>query len=48
MITWNRHTKLTRRSTLIGHIQKMKTNPNPFADEEHSLKGKTGKSHAVC
>jgi hypothetical protein len=31
---------------MIGHLQKMPT--NPFADEKHSLQGKTGKTHAVC
>ncbi|KAH7128286.1 pyridoxal phosphate-dependent transferase [Dendryphion nanum] len=38
--------KLRRRSTIIGKIQNIVT--NPFADEEHSLQGKTGKTHGVC
>ncbi|KAF2265240.1 glutamate decarboxylase [Lojkania enalia] len=39
-------THLRRRSTLIGKIQVMPT--NHFADETHSLQGKTGKTHGVC
>lgn len=38
--------KLKRRSTIIGKIQKIPT--NHFADEEHSLQGKTGKTHGIC
>jgi hypothetical protein len=43
------HMAMRRRSTLVTPIfsNKKKEN-NPFADEEHSLKGKTGKTHAVC
>lgn len=37
---------LHRRSTIIGKIQKIPT--NHFADEQHSLQGKTGKTHGVC
>jgi glutamate decarboxylase len=43
----SRHaTQMKRRSTMIGHLQKMPT--NPFSDEKHSLQGKTGKTHGVC
>jgi hypothetical protein len=35
-----------RRSTMIGHIKKLPS--NPWKDEEHSLQGKTGKTHPVC
>lgn len=37
---------MRRRSTIIGHLQKMPT--NFFSDEMHSLQGKTGKTHGVC
>jgi glutamate decarboxylase len=49
-LIWSRHhMAMRRRSTLVTPIfsNKKKEN-NPFADEEHSLKGKTGKTHAVC
>lgn len=36
-----------RRNTLIGRLQKVALH-NPFADEKHSLQGKTGKTHGVC
>ncbi|KAF2714924.1 glutamate decarboxylase [Pleomassaria siparia CBS 279.74] len=42
------HAKLARRSTIIGQIQKMAPKPSPYADEEHSLQGKSGKTHGVC
>jgi glutamate decarboxylase len=43
------HMAMRRRSTLVTPIfSKNKKGNNPFADEEHSLKGKTGKTHAVC
>ncbi|KAF2786695.1 glutamate decarboxylase [Melanomma pulvis-pyrius CBS 109.77] len=42
------HAKLLRRSTLIGQIQKMKPKDSPFADEQHSLQGKEGKTHSIC
>jgi glutamate decarboxylase len=38
--------EMRRRSTLVGKIQKMPT--NPYTDETHSLQGKTGKTHGVC
>jgi glutamate decarboxylase len=39
-------THMRRRSTLVGQIKKMPT--NHFADEKHSLQGKSGKTHGVC
>jgi glutamate decarboxylase len=44
----NRHSKLARRSTIVGKIQMLKPKENPYADEEHSLQGKEGKTHSVC
>ncbi|OAL04702.1 glutamate decarboxylase [Phaeosphaeriaceae sp. SRC1lsM3a] len=40
---------MRRRSTLVTPVfSKGKKGNNPFTDEEHSLQGKTGKTHAVC
>ncbi|KAH4469640.1 glutamate decarboxylase [Parastagonospora nodorum] len=40
---------MRRRSTLTTPIfSKGKKANNPFVDEDHSLQGKTGKTHAVC
>jgi glutamate decarboxylase len=41
---------MRRRSTLVSTpiFSKGKKENNMFGDEEHSLQGKTGKTHAVC
>ncbi|KAH8728100.1 pyridoxal phosphate-dependent transferase [Phaeosphaeriaceae sp. PMI808] len=40
---------MRRRSTLVTPVfANAKKNNNPFADEEHSLQGQTGKTHAIC
>jgi glutamate decarboxylase len=44
----NQHA-MRRRSTIVTPVfSKGKKANNPFVDEEHSLQGKTGKTHAVC
>lgn len=40
--------KLSRHATRIGQIHNTKPKESPFAEEEHSLQGKNGKTHAVC
>lgn len=46
--TTDRHQfAMRRRSTLVTPIFKKNVN-NIFSDEEHSLQGQTGKTHAVC
>ena len=37
---------MKRRSTLLSQTWKHTT--DPFSDEQHSLQGKTGKTHGVC
>ncbi|KAF2828261.1 glutamate decarboxylase [Ophiobolus disseminans] len=40
---------MRRRSTLVTPVfSKAQKSNNPFQDEDHSLQGKTGKTHAVC
>ncbi|KAH7067023.1 pyridoxal phosphate-dependent transferase [Paraphoma chrysanthemicola] len=39
---------MRRRSTLITPVFAKAAKKNPFADEDHSLQGQTGKTHAVC
>ena len=46
--TYNRHQfAMRRRSTLVSPVFK-KAAADLFTGEEHSLQGKTGKTHAVC
>lgn len=42
----NRHRHVARHASKIARHRTM-TNSH-FTDEEHSLQGKTGKTHAVC
>jgi glutamate decarboxylase len=37
---------MRRRSTIVSPIYKKKTTDH--FDDDHSLQGKTGKTHAVC
>ncbi|KAF2653076.1 glutamate decarboxylase [Lophiostoma macrostomum CBS 122681] len=39
-------TNMRRRSTLVGQVKKLPK--NHYKDEEHSLQGKSGKTHGVC